>query len=578
MTLTPNVSPTPAAVTRSSSSSSANVVIKCAGVNKTFSDFWMRPRVKAVVDVNLEVRRGEVFGLLGPNGSGKSTTIKLILGLLHPTSGRIAVFGKRPEDVATKELIGYLPEESYLYRFLNARETLDYYGRLFHLPRHTRQKRIDMLLEMVGLDAAQHRPVGEYSKGMQRRIGLAQALINQPQLLILDEPTAGMDPIGTRQMKDLIIRLKERGITILLCSHLLADVEDVCERVTIMFGGRVVEEGTIDELLVQRDLTSIEAAKMDDDTIQQIEQLLAKRGKHIERVSHPRQTLEQKFLDLVERERTKGSLTSGAKSGGQIAGFLLDEDGRPAQGSVESEAAAVIDELTRTEPTKTQTPAEATKQSQSTAERPSEPAVDDSLLSELAGEKPRSETDVSSREVETNAPTEPEADLSVLAGLVAPSPSEVSPKKKSDKPLPPKTSSNDFATGNAKGNATGPAKSTAPVEEEQDASPSVNTPNVEPLQQAKAQASGVVEATDDDNLHIEQEAEPAQPPPKPQVSKESGESGLGLLSGLSADDEEFDLPPIDPPKAPPRESTSGEKPDAGFLKALEDADQEDEKL
>ena len=172
-------------------------IVECHGLTKIFKDFWLRPRVTAVDGLDLEVRKGEIFGLLGPNGSGESTTIKILLGLLYPTRGRVAVFGKLPTDVATKARIGYLPEESYLYRFLNARETLDYFGRLFKLERRTRKQRIEMLLEMVGLEGAQRRPVGEYSKGMQRRIGLAQALINDPDLLILDEPTTGLDPLCT---------------------------------------------------------------------------------------------------------------------------------------------------------------------------------------------------------------------------------------------------------------------------------------------------------------------------------------------------------------------------------------------
>jgi len=234
------VTPTPTAplTDADSRATTSEHYIRCARLTKVFKDFWLRPRVKAVDGIDLDVRRGEVFGLLGPNGSGKSTTIKMILGLLHPTSGVISVFGKSPRDVSIKNEIGYLPEDSYLYRFLNARETLDYYGKLFHQDRRKRQNRIDMLLEMVGLDKVQRRPIGEYSKGMQRRIGLAQALINDPKLLILDEPTTGMDPIGTRQIKDLILHLKDSGKTVLLCSHLLSDVEDVTDRAAIMFGGK----------------------------------------------------------------------------------------------------------------------------------------------------------------------------------------------------------------------------------------------------------------------------------------------------------------------------------------------------
>ena len=301
-------------------------VVKCVGLTKIFRDFWMRNRVRAVDHVDLEVRRGEVFGLLGPNGSGKSTTIKLALGLLHPSAGRVFVFGRRPEEVAIKKRIGYLPEESYLYRFLNARETLDYYGRLFFQSRAQRQKRIDMLLEMVGLTAVQRRPVGEYSKGMQRRIGLAQALINDPDLLILDEPTTGLDPIGTRQIKDLIFELAHRGKTVLLCSHLLADVEDVCHRVAIMFGGKVRKEGTVNELLVQAGSTTIQTATLDVATIQKIEQVLEREGKHIEKVEQPRQRLEQLFLDIVHDALAEGAATSGAQAGGRMASFLVDGD------------------------------------------------------------------------------------------------------------------------------------------------------------------------------------------------------------------------------------------------------------
>src|SRR5690242_7151691 len=166
---------------------SAETVISVRGLTKVFKDFWGRPKARAVDDVDFDVRRGEVFGLLGPNGSGKSTTVKLLLGLLYPTKGAIEVFGKSPRHVQTKSRIGYLPEESYLYRYLNSRETLDFFGNLFHLPPGDRHERAEQLLEMVGLNQTRSRSVGEFSKGMQRRIGLAQALINDPDLVILDE-------------------------------------------------------------------------------------------------------------------------------------------------------------------------------------------------------------------------------------------------------------------------------------------------------------------------------------------------------------------------------------------------------
>src|SRR5258706_548282 len=218
---------------------SNEVVVSVRGLTKVFKDFWLRPKARAVDNVDFEVRQGEVFGLLGPNGSGKSTTVKMLLGLLYPSKGHIEVFGHSPRHVATKARIGYLPEESYLYRYLNSRETLDFFGRLFTLPGPQRRDRSEQLLEMVGLTQTRTRAIGEFSKGMQRRIGLAQALINDPDLIILDEPTAGLDPIGCREVKDLILALSRRGKTVILSSHLLADVEDVCDRVVIYYGGRI---------------------------------------------------------------------------------------------------------------------------------------------------------------------------------------------------------------------------------------------------------------------------------------------------------------------------------------------------
>ena len=301
----------------------AQPIVETRGLTKVFKDFWMRPRVVAVDSLDLRIESHEVFGLLGPNGSGKSTAIKIILGLLFPTRGRVSVFGRRPTEVAVKSRIGYMPEESYLYRFLNARETLDFYGRLFHLDHRTRVKRIDMLLEMVGLDAVQRRPVGEYSKGMQRRIGLAQALINDPDLLILDEPTTGLDPIGTRQIKDLILELKRRGKTVLLSSHLLADVEDVCDRVAVMYGGKKRVEGTVDDLLEVRDSTMIQSDSLDAATLKRVEEVLRASGRAIHKVQTPRQTLDELFLDIVHRAQAEGATTHGARAGGRMAEFLV---------------------------------------------------------------------------------------------------------------------------------------------------------------------------------------------------------------------------------------------------------------
>ena len=303
-------------------------IVAVEHLSKVFRDFWMRARVKAVDDVSFDVFRGEIFGLLGPNGSGKSTTIKIMLGLLHKSFGRCTVFGKLPTDVAAKKRIGYLPEESYLYQFLNARETLEYYAKLFELDRGVRERRIDELLDMVGLSAVQFRPVREYSKGMQRRIGIAQALINDPELLILDEPTTGLDPIGTRQIKDLILELGRRGKTVILSSHLLGDVEDCVDRMVILYGGKIQAEGTCDELLEAHDRTTIETDTLDDETISAIDELIRKRSggtRHIEKVSKPRQKLEDLFVSIVEKARAEKLETAGAQHGGQTAAFLRAE-------------------------------------------------------------------------------------------------------------------------------------------------------------------------------------------------------------------------------------------------------------
>src|SRR5437773_5586831 len=253
---------------------SPEIVVSVRGLTKIFKDFWTRPKARAVDNVDFEVRRGEVFGLLGPNGSGKSTTVKMLLGLLYPTKGHIEVFGHSPRHVATKSRIGYLPEESYLYRYLDSSETLDFFGSLFDLPNSERRRRAGQLLEMVGLKQARRRMVGEFSKGMQRRIGLAQALINDPDLVILDEPTSGLDPIGCRDVKDLILALARRGKTVILSSHLLADVEDVCDRVVIYYGGKVQAMGTLKELLAEADSMRLTMPPLSRETMQRILEMI----------------------------------------------------------------------------------------------------------------------------------------------------------------------------------------------------------------------------------------------------------------------------------------------------------------
>jgi ABC-2 type transport system ATP-binding protein len=276
-----------------------DVVIETRNLSKTYRDFWGRQKVRALKPLDLEVRRGEIFGLLGPNGSGKSTTIKLILGLLFPTTGDALVFGKKASDVTKNEKIGYLPEESYLYKFLNAEETLDFYGRLFDMPADLRQARVNELIHMMDLDRAKHRQLKEYSKGMTRRIGLAQALINDPELIVLDEPTTGLDPIGSRQMKDLILRLRDQGKTVLMCSHLLADVQDVCDRIAILHQGELKELGRVDTLLKVQSVTQIRAEGLTPACEADIRAAIEKHQGKLLSMENPTTTLEELFLNIV---------------------------------------------------------------------------------------------------------------------------------------------------------------------------------------------------------------------------------------------------------------------------------------
>lgn len=393
--------------------SASTTIVEAVGLTKVFKDFWMRTKARAVDNVDFEIHGNEIFGLLGPNGSGKSTIIKMILGLLHKTSGRLSVFGKPPADVAVKKYIGFLPEESYLYRFLTARETLDYYGKLFGIDHRTRRRRTDELLDMVGLSQTAHRPIGEFSKGMTRRIGIAQALVNDPEFLILDEPTSGLDPIGTRQVKDLLLELRRRGKTILLSSHLLADVEDVCDRMVMLYGGRIRAAGTSDELLRDTDHTVIHTERLSGDTISKIEKLIeTEEGKAIERVEAPRQRLESLFLDLVEAARREQAETSGAVHGGATAAFLRaePEEGESVIDALMSEEPAPVHRATPVAPAapagrgepeedvlaellheeKTPAPA-AAPETTATPETPQD--VDDSVIDSLLGDDDEPERD-----------------------------------------------------------------------------------------------------------------------------------------------------------------------------------------
>jgi ABC-2 type transport system ATP-binding protein len=288
-----------------SGAAATDSVVETRNLSKVYRDFWGRQKVRALKALDLTIHRGEVFGLLGPNGSGKTTTIKLLLGLLFPTTGRALVFGRDATDVSKNERIGFLPEESYLYRFLNAEETLDFYGRLFDMPPEVRRQRARELIHEVGLDNDKRRQLREYSKGMTRRIGLAQALINDPELVLLDEPTSGLDPLGTRWMKDLILKLKARGKTVLMSSHLLADVQDVCDRIAILHQGELKELGRVDALLKLRDVTQIQAEGLSEAARQEIREVIERHQGRVLEMDNPTTTLEELFLTIVRDSQAR---------------------------------------------------------------------------------------------------------------------------------------------------------------------------------------------------------------------------------------------------------------------------------
>jgi ABC-2 type transport system ATP-binding protein len=384
-------------------------IIEAVGLTKVFSDFWFRAKARAVDGIDFTIEQNEIFGLLGPNGSGKSTTIKMILGLLRKSRGRLAVFGKDPSDVSIKSRIGYLPEETYMYRFLDARETLNYYGKLFGLDRRIRKKRVEELLDMVGLSQVAHRKVGEYSKGMARRIGLAQALINDPDLLILDEPTSGLDPIGTRQVKGLLEELGRKGTTILLSSHLLSDVEDVCDRMVILYGGKIRAEGTADELLSDSEHTVIRVPHIDTKTLAAVEKTLKETaGVTVESVESPRQRLEDFFLDIVESARAEQISNAGAGKSGPTAAFLSRES---------QEGDALIENLS-SEAVDAPAPIGVEKQSAAVRKENEDHVAKDEVLEQLLQNK-ESAKEVSQDVVQNSIPeTSADVDLGMIDGLL----------------------------------------------------------------------------------------------------------------------------------------------------------------
>ncbi|MGZ4983870.1 MAG: ABC transporter ATP-binding protein [Chthoniobacterales bacterium] len=273
--------------------------VAVTGLTKVFPLHFQRKSIVAVRDLSLSVAPGQVYGLLGPNGSGKSTTLKIILGLVSPTRGQAKIFGRDSSRVASREAVGFLPESPYFPKYLTAQETLHFYGKLCGLRGHDLKKRAAELLELVGLTSAKDRRLGGFSKGMLQRIGLAQALVHEPRLVVLDEPTAGVDPAGSREIRNLILDLKRRGITVLLSSHLLEQVQEVCDRIGILANGVLVREGAVDELLAIQNQTEVLLENAPPDLLERIAQLAENSGARVVGQRVPQATLERLFLDAT---------------------------------------------------------------------------------------------------------------------------------------------------------------------------------------------------------------------------------------------------------------------------------------
>jgi ABC-2 type transport system ATP-binding protein len=268
-------------------------------VTKIFPVPWQRRSVVALRDLNLEVAPGQIYGLLGPNGSGKSTTLKIILGLIAPTRGKAQIFGRDSELVASHESVGFLPESPDFYHYLTGEETLRFYGKLGGLRGERLKNRVAELLDLVGLTSAGKRRLSGYSKGMLQRIGLAQALVQEPALLILDEPTAGVDPAGAREIRDLILELKGRGITILLSSHLLGQVQEVCDRIGILANGVLVREGSLSELLGVENQTQLILENASPTLIDEIGALVCESRARLVECGQAKTSLERLFLEVT---------------------------------------------------------------------------------------------------------------------------------------------------------------------------------------------------------------------------------------------------------------------------------------
>jgi len=279
--------------------------IRIQNLTKDFRLGLRGVKLRAVDDLSLEVADNQVFGLLGPNGSGKSTTMKVILGLLEPTRGHCEIFGLPSDSVAARRLVGFLPESPYFYRFLTGRELVDFYANICGVPAAERARRVDEVLELVGLTAAAHRRVGTYSKGMLQRVGLAQAVVHDPRLVILDEPTAGVDPVGTMAITELILELKRRGKTVLLCSHLLAQVEGVCDHLAILNQGKLVAEGSVSSLLRREGLSSLAVENFSPEARTEVEAALGRHGARLMYVDEARVSLDRLFVEKIAPETLK---------------------------------------------------------------------------------------------------------------------------------------------------------------------------------------------------------------------------------------------------------------------------------
>lgn len=276
------------------------IPVEIERLTKVFPVPLRRERVVAVRDLSLRVEKGEVYGLLGPNGSGKSTTLKILLGLVTATSGETRVFGEDSNSVRSRRDVGFLPENPYFYKFLTGAETVRFFGKLSGMSGDGLEARVEELLELVGLTDAAARRVGSYSKGMLQRIGLAQALVQDPGLLVLDEPTAGVDPVGSREIRDLILELKARGKTVLLCSHLLSQVQEVCDRVGILARGRLVREGRVEDLLAISDRSEVIVENASTEQLAQLEEAARRLGVRIVSSGRAQTTLENLFLEAIE--------------------------------------------------------------------------------------------------------------------------------------------------------------------------------------------------------------------------------------------------------------------------------------